>query len=229
MFCEEDNHWWFVSKRKFIEKVLPSPNQKLNILDIGCGTGGTSLFLEKWGKVKGVEKSKAAYPYLKRRKIKFIRKSIDNYKIPPDKYNLICLFDVLYHKGIPGDSKILKKVYDALPSGGLVCITDCAIPYLFGFHDITMHARERYFLQNLNNKTENAGFTIIRSSYTFFLLFPLFLVSRLLNKVIPYTTISRPPKLINEILSCICEIEAQFLKFISFPIGSSVIILAKKS
>ncbi len=223
----ENKHWWFLAKRQFINSLLPR-NSNLNILDLGCGTGGTTLFLGNWGKVTGVENEKAAIPFLKKRGIKFIKKSVNNINFPQNKFDLICILDVLYHQNIKDDQKVLKKSYSWLKKDGLLLITDSACPSLISRHDKIMMARQRYSLDELSEKVKKAHFTVERKSYIFFLLFPLFFISRLLNKYLDFSTVKEEWTIINKIFLEICRIEAKLLKYINYPIGSSVIIIARK-
>lgn len=225
----EDSHWWFLAKRKFIQSVLPSPQGILRILDIGCGTGGTSDFLKQWGKVIGIEQSPFAFPYLKKRNISFKAASIEDYSAAKNSFDLVCIFDVLYHKNIHDDQKILQKAYSSLRIGGMLCITDCALSFFFSHHDAIMEARTRYSLKELVTKVEASGFRVARSSYIYFFVFPLFLVQRLLNRFIQFSTVRRMSPVANNILLYVCALEAWLLRFLSFPIGSSIIILAKKT
>lgn len=224
----ENTHWWFLSKREYIRALIPANIHTRRILDIGAGTGGTTQFLSQWGKVTGIEHSAYAVKYLKNKHIRFIDTSIHTYRIPKNSYDTVFTLDVLYHKAIPDDRVILKKIYDALPSGGLLCIADCALPSFMGPHDIAMGARTRYTKQELTTKVEDVGFTIIRSSYLYFFVFPLFVLQRMMCKLYPLETVSLPPGWINSLLISLCAMEAKILRYIDMPIGSSVFVLAKK-
>jgi len=224
----EDEHWWFLAKRKFIRSLLPPAKGELSILDIGCGTGGTSKFLTQWGDVTGIEQSVFAFPYLKKLRFPFIAVSIEDYSPAKGSFDLICILDVLYHKNIRNDQKVLNKVFMLLRPGGFLCITDCALPSFFSHHDTVMEARTRYSLPELITKVETAGFRVTRASYIYFFVFPLFLVQRLLNKFLRFSTVNRVSSGMNDLLLLLCTLEAWLLQYVNFPIGSSVIILAKK-
>lgn len=54
----EKTHWWFVSRRKIIDKILSSFINKTtskNILEIGCGSGGNLDLLAKYGSLYAIE------------------------------------------------------------------------------------------------------------------------------------------------------------------------------
>ena len=72
---DESSNWWYRGRRAILDvlakKYLPQ-NQKLNILDIGCGMGSEFKWLEKYGTVFGVDPSKKAVEYSKGNIIKII-------------------------------------------------------------------------------------------------------------------------------------------------------------
>jgi SAM-dependent methyltransferase len=228
MYEVEDTHWWFLAKRLFIQAVLPNPQGRWKILDIGAGTGGTTLFLSRWGNVQAIEQSSAALPYLKRRGIRPINQSIMKCSFPPHSFDLICAFDVLYHRDIKNDKEVLEKAYRWLKPGGYLCITDCAIPIFTSPHDRVMHARQRYWLSDLVNKIRSQKFYIRKSSYIYFFTFPLFIIQRIINALVPFETVGPVPGVLNRLLLSCCRIESKFLPYIRYPIGSSIIILAQK-
>lgn len=228
MYKIENTHWWFLSKRLFVQAVLPNPQGRWKILDIGAGTGGMTRFLSRWGKVQAVEQSSTALPYLKRRGIRPMNQSIMECSFPPRSFDLVCAFDVLYHRDIKNDSEVLKKAYDWLKPGGYLCITDCAIPIFTSPHDRMRQARQRYWLSDLVNKIQSQKFHIRKSSYIYFITFPLFIIQRIINVLVPFETVGPVPVLFNRFLLFCCRIESKFLPYISYPFGSSIIIVAQK-
>jgi SAM-dependent methyltransferase len=229
MYELENSYWWFLAKRRFIEVILPSPSGNLKILDIGAGTGGMSKFLESWGIVTRIESSPVAQKYLKKNHLKFVSKSAESYKYPQNKFDLICIFDVLYHQNIKNDEQTLHSAFVSLKQGGTIIITDSAVPWLNSFHDIRMQTRERYKLSSLEKKVQKSGFRIKKSSYIYFFVFPLFIFTRLVNKFVNFENVKPLSKSINNILLWICKKEASLLPHINYPIGSSIIICAQKT
>jgi SAM-dependent methyltransferase len=228
MYELEDSHWWFIAKRHFIASQLPEINPHWKILDLGCGTGGLSKYLGKWGDVTRIENSPDAFKYLKLRRLPFQRQDINTFSKSNNTYNLICIFDVLYHRNIKNDIDVLQNAYSLLKPGGILLVTDSAIPWLYSYHDTENMARERYLLNELNQKISSVGFTVTKKSYIYFLIFPIFFIIRLATKFIQFEDVGKVNPIINNILKTICKLESKILKFINFPIGSSVILKAIK-
>ena len=224
----ENSYWWFLGKREYIKSYLPKPNKKFKILDLGCGVGGTSLFLDNWGEVDRVEISPHAFPFLQKKKIKFRKGNIETVDFGRNKYDLICILDVLYHKKIKDIGKILLKANTALKKDGLILIMDCALPFLFSNHDKKMQAGRRFYLSILSKKLEQTNFLILKKSYIYFFLFPFFALNRLINKYVDFPTVNKINRPLNYLLYKICYFESLILKNVSLPIGSSVIILSQK-
>jgi 16S rRNA A1518/A1519 N6-dimethyltransferase RsmA/KsgA/DIM1 with predicted DNA glycosylase/AP lyase activity len=58
MYCVEDQHWWFVTRRMIIKKILDTFLQQSitpDILEAGCGTGGNLELLSSYGNIHAIE------------------------------------------------------------------------------------------------------------------------------------------------------------------------------
>lgn len=231
MYLLETSHWWFASKRKFIKTIIKGKKFP-KILDIGCGTGENMEMLSAYGQVWGLDISMIALEFCRQRGLKKIQLGSAN-KLPfkSASFDLITLFDVLYHQGIKSDLQVLQEAHKILKTGGYILITDCAYQWLYGSHDIAMNARQRYTKQELVNKLKQAGFSIKKASYIFMLTFPLFLIIRLLKKyfsVGKQSDVKSLPLSLNQALIILNYLEAVLLQLINLPFGSSIIILAQK-
>lgn len=229
MFAIEDTHWWFIAKRNFIKQQLPQ-KKSLSLLDLGCGTGGTTAFLQQWGKVTAIEENSLAVKLAKKRKLNIIKQNINNtLPFKNNTFDVVSLFDVLYHQHIDTENAVLKEARRVLKKGGILLITDCAHPSLTSPHDRSVMAKKRFTKANLDALVEKAGFQLKKSTYLFSSTFLFFVVDRLIQKAHKHAKIPQlPPKLINFLLIKILACEAYLSRFINLPLGSSILITAIK-
>lgn len=233
MYDLEDRHWWFVSKRLFARTFFKTIiGKKVKILDIGCGTGRNMLMLKKSGRVFGVDVNELALRYCRRRGLTNLKlATAESLPFADRNFDLVTIFDVLYHRGIKSDVKVLKEAFRVLKNQGYLLVTDCAHQWLFGPHDQAMQARQRYAKKELIAKVQTAGFSVTRSSYAFMFTFPLFLINRLIKKYLFLNRASDVGRLsdwLNNLLIGINFWENRILKNYNLPFGSSIIILAQK-
>lgn len=233
MFDAEDSHWWFVARRLFLSKVLRDlPQTRKKIADIGAGTGGMIGFLKQYGDVIGIEPNATGRAFAKRRGIVLRSGDAEHTNLTRESVDMVCFFDVLYHRGIQ-DIKALAEAKRILRPGGLLVITDCAMPFLEGPHDRAVEGRERYTLSGFVRTIRRAGFRIEKQTYMYFLLFPVVLIKRLVDRFFTHDSeahsdVTPVPSWIHRIASAINSIEAEGLRWFSYPWGSSLCIIARK-
>lgn len=225
----EDTHWWFIAKRGFIESLFPKA-EKLRILDIGAGTGGTTDFLKRYGVVVGLENSPLAIKLARAKGLKIIKGNAQKLPFEENLFDIVTIFDVLYHQDVKSDIKVIKEAHRVLKKGGVIIITDSTLEFLRSGHDKVVHTRHRYTSRELKQKVERGGFRVEKSSYIFFFVFPMVFISRMIGKFSKKedSDLKMLPKFINKALISLCSFEALFLKYLNLPIGSSLIIRAKK-
>ncbi len=97
----DDDYWWFVGRRKIftalLEKYLAYPDKtNLKILDVGCGTGGNSKALTKFGDVCAIDYSLTALNHARERGInKLVNCSALNLPFRPETFDVIAVLDIL--------------------------------------------------------------------------------------------------------------------------------------
>lgn len=234
MFKLEDTYWWFVNKRKlicgFLKKALNNKNSY--ILDIGCGTGANLKSFSKYGRVFGTDISPFALRYSSIRGCSnLVGASINSLPFKDEIFNVIILSDILYHRMV-SESSALSNVYRILKIGGEVIITDSALEFLKGPHDMAVHGERRYYKKSLKQIINKAGFKVERLTYTNFLLFPVVCIIRLWRSFSKKNELTSDVRRINPVLNYLFLIaqasERFLLKFTNLPIGSSILCIARK-
>lgn len=229
----EENHWWFVARRKIIKekiKGLKLP-ENAKIIEAGCGTGGNLQMLSKFGEVTGLEMDETARKFSQEQNIAQIKyaKMPNDIPVQDEEFDLIGLFDVLEH--IEEDEETLKALYKKLKPNGKIILTVPAFPFLWSSHDTYHHHKKRYLIKELNNIVENSGFKIEYSSYYNFWLFPVIALVRLLSKYQKEPSkyhLYPPNRFFNYLLTKLFASESFLLKKIKLPFGSSIILTATK-
>lgn len=234
----EKFHWWFVYRQnvlKFIlKKYLFNLGKDAKIVDIGCGTGGNVQFLsEYYDNVTGIDNNEFAIKYCRDKALKNIvmGELPDLTMIEDNSVDLILLFDVLEH--VKDDKFSLSVLKNKLKAGGYILLTVPAFSFLWSQHDEDFHHKRRYNLIQIKKMLETLDFKIIKSSYLYFLLFPIILVMRLLKQIFKSYSKADDFKLnnmfLNNILIKFLSIETFLLNYFNYPLGSSILILAEKN
>lgn len=140
-------------------------NEIVKLLEIGCATGD---FLKEckrkfsWN-VTGIEPNKKLCHELKEQEISVINSTIEEVDIPPDSFDVICLFNVLEHLWDAAYS--LKRINRILRPGGLLIIEipdfDSLARSLFGKYWFLYHLPRHlsHFTQDsITDLTAEIGF-----------------------------------------------------------------------
>jgi SAM-dependent methyltransferase len=237
MFQLEKVHWWFCARRRLLERLIGRRLAKavgLQILDCGCGTGANLIMLKAFGDARGVDFNDQAVQYCRDNGLdgKVEIGDVHDLSAHAGTVDLVTLLDVLYHQAIKDDVAVLKQVHSALKPGGHVLITDSAFEFLRSSHDVAVQTRERYTRGKLRGRLQEAGFDVQYAGYFFLTTFPLVLAVRIWKKMLPpgevESDVGPVPAPINAVLLALLKIEAALAAAVPLPLGSSVVMLAKK-
>ncbi len=235
LYVQEKTHWWFVSRRAILSKVLSSRlfiNRKKAplILEIGCGTGGNLELLSKFGTLSAIEFDKEALQLSKEKNVCNVVEGSLPHHIPLDKtYNVIAMFDVLEH--IEEDLASLLAIKKILHKNGRLLLTVPAFMFLWSDHDDLHHHKRRYTKKSLTNVLKQAGYNIEYLTYFNTFLFPVVslvrLVSRLLKRRSGSDISNSTPSFLNDFLTVLFSAERHFFPRFSFPFGVSLLVVVK--
>ncbi|MDR3691672.1 MAG: methyltransferase domain-containing protein [Fimbriimonas sp.] len=232
MFELEDHYWWFVGRRRLAIDLLKDhvTVTQPDVLDLGCGTGVVLHELAEWANPIGLDMSTLAMGYCRQRSL---RKLIigDGAKLPvaSEQMDAIIGLDIFEH--IEDDAAAFAEAYRVLRPGGILVMSVPAFRSLWGPHDIALMHFRRYRTKEVRKRLEEAGFVIKRASYSVFFLFPIIVVWRFFEKRKrgpAKASLVVLPKVMNDTLIALQNLEAAMISRFDLPWGSSVIAVAQR-
>jgi SAM-dependent methyltransferase len=237
MARREERHWWYTGMRRVALAVLDSVlagRSGLRILDAGCGTGGTTRELQRYGEVVGVDLAwEALLPARARGSGHLARASIERLPFQSGSFDLVTSFEVVYHLGVSNDGCAFEEIRRVLKSGGLLLLRVPAHDWLRGEHDRLVHTRHRYSPAEVAEKLTSAGFGVVRLSWANTVLFPPAVAKRLLERLQPASgdaepDLWQPPGPLNAALERAIAVEALAIpRGVPLPFGLSVLAIAR--
>ena len=233
----EPNNFWFTARNRIIIWALQKYfKQSRDFLEIGCGTGFVLSGINKAFphlKLYGSEIFSEGLSYTSQRVKEASLFQMDARQIPfENAFDIIGAFDVLEH--IEEDEKVLQQMYQAVRPGGGIILSVPQHQFLWSIQDEHACHVRRYHVQDLKSKVTKAGFEVIKTTSFISLLLPFMLASRYSKRQsidTPYDVLAelKLPVFINTIFEKILAIEHSIINMgVSFPLGGSLLLIAKK-
>lgn len=183
----EDRHWWYATLHdlvlRFVATECRTLGRRPDALDAGCGTGRMAELLGALCETTACDVHPLALQAARARGLPRVV-SCDLAALAPavGAFDLVVCLDVLYHRNIPDETKVLRHLHTALRPGGLLLLQVPAFECLHGAHDIAVHTRRRYRTGDVRHLLAAAGFRPDLVTYRLPIFFPPLLLWRLWNR-----------------------------------------------
>jgi len=232
----EASNFWFRARNRVIVWALEkfAPDFK-RILEVGCGTGFVlSGVAQRFpgAQLVGSEIFTNGLQFAAERLPDATLVQMDARRIPyVEEFDVVGAFDVLEH--IKEDELAIQQIHRALKPGGIMVVAVPQHGWLWSPADVAAHHERRYEPKELERKTLDAGFTILRTTSFVTLLLPAMALSRWLQRrskaeFDPAAEMS-PNRIVNWVFERLLNVEALGIRWgLSYPAGGSRLVIARK-
>ncbi|MEO6655705.1 MAG: class I SAM-dependent methyltransferase [Pyrinomonadaceae bacterium] len=233
----EGSHWWFVGRRAILESFLQtivqslrSNDQGLRILDVGCGTGANIEMLSRYGAAEGVDVSDDALEFCRLKGLKAQKGLAETLPYADETFELTTALDVVEH--LDDDIAGLKEMFRVTKRGGYSLIFVPAFMWLWGVQDDISNHRIRYTKRQIVERLEKVGYSVERATYANWTFFAPILAGRTIMKVTgikPESENNITVSALNGVFGKLFGAERYWLRKFNFPLGVSIVVVARKN
>ncbi|MFA6981615.1 MAG: class I SAM-dependent methyltransferase [Patescibacteria group bacterium] len=233
----EREYWWHKGRLRLVDALIRkyTAGKDLKILEIGCGTGEITEYLQRYGEVIGLDFSDEAIRFCKQRKLKNIfkrditRLNVKEFTDKYGKFDLILTLDVMEH--IREDAMVFEKIKQMMKENGIYISTMPAYKFLWSEHDESLHHVRRYHSLEIRKKLESAGFKIIKKTYFVAAMFPVIAFFRMWSNfftrnVEPQSSYITLPKPLNDLMYEILKVETRLVEKYNLPAGTTLVTVS---
>ena len=227
-----ESHWWLTGKYTLLTDLLrtqiPRGARLDPMLDVGCSGG---VFLKALRGLSSDAFGLDSNPDALRRCDWARTTAGDAARLPyaDASFALVSAIDVIEH--VENDAQAVGEFHRVLRRDGWLLLCVPAFQALFGTHDELFGHLRRYRRRPLRRLIEDAGFVVHKATYIEPLFFaPLWIKRRWFPGKDPLVgDFSTPPAWLNRALHALLAAERFPLRYVSFPIGATLIALAQKA
>ena len=237
MFEAEPSQWWYAGQRAIATALLEPALRGLamerpRLLDAGCGTGFNLLALSRLSRAVGIDLAPEAIAFCRDRGVRAVRASLLALPFESSSFAAVTSFDVLYHAWVTDDRAAVAEMARVLRPGGVLLVRVPALRVLWGAHDAEVQSRHRYTRKELEALLDGSGLRVERATYCNSLLFPVLFARRRLDRLLARegSDVGFLPAPLEWAFKRVLLLEAALVRRrVSFPVGASVVALARKA
>ena len=229
----EDKHWWFRARREIVldEMRLHARGPLTTLLDVGSGTGGNLAYFASnlaGCSCRGLDPDPIARAFCQRLGLDVVEGEATQLDVPSRSVDVVTILDVLEH--VDEDALAVREAARVLRPGGLAILTVPAYMWMWGPHDELNYHKRRYLQAEVTRLICDAGLEVEKSTYFNSLLFPLAVVKRTAERLRRSHSAEEriPSGPTNWLLYTVFAWEAALLHRVRFPLGVSVMVIARK-
>ena len=229
----EEWYWWHRGRQAVVRRLLARyAPAGARVLDIGCGTGATTLGLRWSGHVLGMDVGREALQIARGRGLRVLQASAARLPARPGAFDLVLALDVLEH--LDDDVAAAREMQQALRPGGVLIATVPAYPFLWSGHDEALGHRRRYLRRGLARVLERAGFETRLCCYAMSSILPAAVAVRLGERWLRRGPARREsgyiavPAPLNSFLAWLTSAESRLLPSLALPFGLSLAAVARR-
>lgn len=232
----EASHFWFRGFRKFVAPVLAeiaAGRPGLRLVDCGAGTGHNLSLLRPHGRVFAFDVAPTSLTKARVSGRPLVRGDITRIPFRSETFDVATSFDVL--QCVRDDRAAVAEMARVTKRGGSVVLTLAALEMLRGDHAELWREERRYTPATARVLAEQAGLEPLRVSFLFASVFPLMLGVRALQRLTRRfrepradADIGVPSAPVNAALTAIVSGEAALAGRVRMPVGSSLLVVARK-
>lgn len=232
----EATHFWFRGFRTYVAPVLhdiAAGRRDLRLIDCGCGTGYNLSLLRPYGRAFGFDLTREGATRAHASGSPVVRADMERIPFASGTFDVATSFDVV--QSVPDDVTALTEITRVLKPGGRAVLNVTAFEWLRGDHAAVWRELRRYTPAEAVQLVARAGLRLERLSLLFGSLVPLMLAVRTWQNAMRRfrppkgdTDLTVPPAPVNTALTWLVQGEAALARRVPMPVGSSLLIVARK-